>query len=151
MRDTPATGEIVGTAVLAALAVSRRNPQVPDQRIADLASGLAVAMVALDPASPFDRETLDARIQREIRRDAVNAGAPYVTPCGMIADGLVAATGLAYGNALMMARSAVCMAGQIGMDLPPDVDAYDFRHDGDGYRIVRDGVVLAMLVEPLRR
>jgi len=150
MRDTPATGEIVGTAVLAALAVSRRNPHVPDQRIADLSSGLAVAMVALEPASPFDAKTLDTRIQHGIRNDAV-AAAPYVSPGGAIADAFVAATGIAYGNALMMARSAVCMAGIIGMDLPDAVEAYHFRHDGDGYRIVLDGAVLAQLTSPVGR
>ena len=150
-HDTPATGEIVGVAVIAALRIARRNPDVDDQRISDLASGLAIAMTALEPGTPLTPETLDRRMQKMLRADMLEREAPGTTLSHKLADAMVAATGLQYANAHVMARAAIRLAGTIELTLPGTIDGYRFVHDDAGYRIVCDGVVLAQLVEPLGR
>lgn len=148
----PTAGEIAGVAVRAALSVARMHPTCPTDRIADLAVGNAIARAALFPADQFSVEAIEKAVHADLREQSVQAGHVLRGHLETLTMALVETTGLHHGNASTMARAAIVMAGQIGIDVEKVMTDFEARYSRDGgYRLVHDGVVLAQLVEPLKQ
>jgi len=139
-NDTPTTGDIASISVLASLAVSRLHPEVSDVRIASLASGLAIAIVAMLPDTELTQQLLRQRMNETLARDSSGNEAGWLT----LAERIVDETGIATVNALTLAKAAIYKASLVGLASPAKVESYECRDDGKGgYAIVLDDVMLA--------